>query len=395
MTLHHLLILLVICIHQQQLLELLFTFYTIQFQLLSSVAHFDSSGRLCQRPRKWRYRWNWNELREEPDDVFHRLFRFTKPNFLKLAELLRPFWPSETPHGGRRRLQMEQCMLMVLRRLSTTTQLDDLSNEFGAASSSIVRYTATMVDAVRKALLPHYMKWPSTPTERLALEYGFKQRAQQLGYIHMPGIVGAVDGTHIRLNQPPRRDAAAYFNRKKWPSINVLAVCDANGQFIYVNIGWPGSCHDSTVFDNSSLPQLLDEWKSSCYLIADSGFALRSTTMVQYDNDAKLTPRQEQFNETLKRNRGCIERSFGRLKQRFPRLKAMDFVGESTICRVIGMCFILHNFCESNADLWELADTPIETLLNEHDPAPHFGHAPADALRKRNALADDIFVHNL
>lgn len=39
----------------------------------------------------------------------------------------------------------------------------------------------------------------------------------------MPGIIGCVDGTHIRIMKPPS-DHAAYFNRKGYFSLNAMMV---------------------------------------------------------------------------------------------------------------------------------------------------------------------------
>jgi DDE superfamily endonuclease len=45
-----------------------------------------------------------------------------------------------------------------------------------------------------------------------------------------PGVVGCIDGTHIPV-KAPRNDRDSYINRKGFPSINVLAVCDEKTRF--------------------------------------------------------------------------------------------------------------------------------------------------------------------
>lgn len=42
-------------------------------------------------------------------------------------------------------------------------------------------------------------------------------------------ILGTVDGLHIP-NKAPRENPNAYYNRKKFPSVVLLAICDANLQ---------------------------------------------------------------------------------------------------------------------------------------------------------------------
>ena len=56
--------------------------------------------------------------------------------------------------------------------------------------------------------------------------------------------IGALDGTHIALTVL-EDDQMHYRGRKGIPTINVLAVCDFDLQFIYILIGWEGSAHDA------------------------------------------------------------------------------------------------------------------------------------------------------
>jgi len=79
----------------------------------------------------------------------------------------------------------------------------------------------------------------------------------------MPGVVGAVDGTHILITCPFNHEKA-YVNRKNYHSLNVQvnrdclidckvaiinnnkiqAICDENYEFLSVCATKPGSCHD-------------------------------------------------------------------------------------------------------------------------------------------------------
>lgn len=65
-------------------------------------------------------------------------------------------------------------------------------------------------------------------------------------YFCLLGILGALDGTHVEL-RVPRTEKPKYRNRKGQESVNVLAVCDVNMNFVYVLTGWEGSAADSRV----------------------------------------------------------------------------------------------------------------------------------------------------
>jgi hypothetical protein len=45
------------------------------------------------------------------------------------------------------------------------------------------------------------------------------------GIANFPNIVGAIDGTHVRIKSPST-DEYLYVNRKNYHSINVQGVCD-------------------------------------------------------------------------------------------------------------------------------------------------------------------------
>lgn len=61
-----------------------------------------------------------------------------------------------------------------------------------------------------------------------------------------------MDGKHIAIRKPTE-SGSQYFNYKKFFSIVLFAVVDANYQFMYVNVAANGSVCDSTVLENSSL----------------------------------------------------------------------------------------------------------------------------------------------
>ena len=70
---------------------------------------------------------------------------------------------------------------------------------------------------------PCFIKWPFTHDECAKIKNEFYTRG---GF---PGVVGYVDGTHVRL-QPPTQNENNYVNRKRFYSINVQGVCNHEGE---------------------------------------------------------------------------------------------------------------------------------------------------------------------
>lgn len=65
-------------------------------------------------------------------------------------------------------------------------------------------------------------------------------------YANFPNLIGAIDGKHIRVIKP-QHSRSQYFNYKKKISIVLLAICDANYNFIDMDVGCYGKAADSTI----------------------------------------------------------------------------------------------------------------------------------------------------
>lgn len=62
--------------------------------------------------------------------------------------------------------------------------------------------------------------------------------------------IGAIDGTHVPV-VVPADEQVAHTGRHGYTSQNVMAVCDFDMRFTFVVAGWPGSAHDTRIFNNT------------------------------------------------------------------------------------------------------------------------------------------------
>jgi len=120
----------------------------------------------------------------------------------------------------------------------------------------------------------------------------------------MPGIIGAIDCTHVAIQSPGSDDAEIYRNRKGFFSINVQLVCEPTGYIMDVVARWPGSVHDSTIFDNSQLRAMLETQQTRGCLVGDNGYACRRymLTPLNYPNTAA----ERAYNSAQVLGRNCI-----------------------------------------------------------------------------------------
>ncbi|XP_061188647.1 putative nuclease HARBI1 [Saccostrea echinata] len=166
------------------------------------------------------------------------------------------------------------------------------------------------------------------------------------GVHEFPGIIGAIDGSHIQI-EPPSENPQSYYNRKRFHSVILQGICKDDMQFIHTNIGWPGRVHDAKVLKNS------DVWDSGyqkCdfgrfHLLGDAAYPLRVWLLTPYRDTGHLSRQQTYFNKCLSSKRQIIERAFGLLKGRFHRLKYIYNRTIKNTCEIIQAACILYNVC--------------------------------------------------
>lgn len=90
------------------------------------------------------------------------------------------------------------------------------------------------------------LSMPNTQEGWLKISAGFENIA------NFPNCIGSIDGKHVRINCPAY-SGSLFSNYKKYYSIVLLAMCDSDYRFIYINVGACGTDSDSTIFKESAL----------------------------------------------------------------------------------------------------------------------------------------------
>ena len=99
-----------------------------------------------------------------------------------------------------------------------------------------------------------------------------KVKAEFYKIRQFPNVIGCIDGSHVPIQSPGGENAEIFRNRKGYFSVNIQAVCDANLVIRDIVARWPGSTHDSTMFNLSRLCASLEahEFQGVSYLLGDS-----------------------------------------------------------------------------------------------------------------------------
>lgn len=315
-------------------------------------------------------------------DNFRAMFRMTRPTFMEVCSYLQRL-PAFNPRpGGKHAISVDKQLLMTLWYLGCQENVNRVADRFGMSLSSVIRCRNRVLNSINTDLL-HFIKWPRNE-ELQALVNLFSQRN---GF---PGIVGALDGTHIEIRKPENH-AASYINRKQFYSLQLQAVCDFEMKFTHVFMGYPGSCHDARVCRNSDLwnngPQMCGVMN---HIIADAAYPLKNWLLTPYRDNGHLTAVQKRFNTYLSANRVVIERAFGLLKGRFRRLKYLDTELENGVDIILSCC-ILHNICLMNhEDVSEFLEQDIVDNDNIMNPPLLVFDDDGEAILKRNRIAANL-----
>ncbi|XP_058449128.1 putative nuclease HARBI1 [Malaya genurostris] len=182
-------------------------------------------------------------------------------------------------------------------------------------------------------------KFPSSDGEINKIKIGFFEKT---GF---PGVIGCINGTHVKI-VPPVCDKHLFYNRKGFYSFNV---CDYNLIIRYIDANHPGTCHDSFVWNGSSLNQLLrqryENGERNFWLLGDAGYTLTPFLITPFRIGRNTTERQTRFDEIHSKTRITVERSIEVVKNTFRCIlgaRQLHYKPEKAT-KIINVCAALHN----------------------------------------------------
>ncbi|XP_040075008.3 uncharacterized protein LOC115324640 [Ixodes scapularis] len=150
--------------------------------------------------------------------------------------------------------------------------------------------------------------------------------------------------THVRLHEIwilcPKHYTCITWN---FLGRSPLAVTGPQLQFYDVVVSWPGSVHDSRIFDNSRVRVLYEERRVPGVLLGDMGYACFFFLMTPLADPGPANTPRGRYQKAHIKTRNSVERAFGIWKRRFPCLDMRLQHKPRRAVQIITACAALHN----------------------------------------------------
>ncbi|KAI4455517.1 hypothetical protein MML48_9g00004453 [Holotrichia oblita] len=275
---------------------------------------------VVKRRKIYKERKNDFELLDELE--FFNRFRLTKQTVENILQQIDPMIRLPTNRGG---------CISPMHQLVLTLRFYAL----GDMQVAVADFVGT-IPKVSTAIVSPHQQMPTTREE-------IERTAEQFYNIaSFPRVIGAMDCTLIRIDSPGGDDADIFRCRKSYFALNVQIVSDSKLKIRNILARWPGSAHDQTISNNSSLQQAFGNRNFGKYLlIGDSGYSVQPYLMTKLQQTR--TAAENLYNESIIRTRNTVERQYGVWKRRFPILRLGMRMKFETVMNVIVATAILHN----------------------------------------------------
>lgn len=226
-----------------------------------------------RRPREFHER--RDVLHDLSDEELIKRYRLDRAGIVFVTDLVRQELSSPTVTN--RALTPEMKIIITLRYLATGKMQLCNADDLGVSQQTVSRVITEALEALSAPhIINRFLKFPANHQQH-------QIKADFYDIAGFPDVVGAIDGTHIRIVRPTEFEAE-YVNRKRYHSINVQVVFDAKYNIIDLEAKWPGSVHDSRILQESGLKTMFETGvvPAGCHLLGDSGYGSKTWLLTPY-----------------------------------------------------------------------------------------------------------------
>ncbi|KAM7302232.1 putative nuclease HARBI1 [Ixodes scapularis] len=274
-----------------------------------------------------------NPMERYNDGQFLARYRFTKGTVRELLGML----PLQTSTDCRGLPLTPMLQLLVTLRFYGAGTFQVVTGDLvNVSQPTVCRAVGVVTQLIARHLFQDLVHFPSAAQFNTVMLDFF-------ALAKFPGVTGCIDCTHVRIKSPGGDDAEVFRHRKGVFSINVQAVTGPQLQFYDVVVSWPGSVHDSRIFDNSRVRVLYEERRVPGVLLGDMGYACFFFLMTPLADPGPANTPRGRYQKAHIKTRNSVERAFGIWKRRFPCLDMRLQHKPRRAVQIITACAALHN----------------------------------------------------
>ena len=361
-------------------------FYFISLLFLLVARRKPRAARLFWVEPRQSTHWNyvervvWRTTDRMHEAKFKKFYRMSFAAFDNLLNMLIPFLRSRCVNQVRPQMEIKKIVACVIYRFAHGHSAEHMADRFKIGASTIRKYVDIVCDILCDGdkLFSQFISIPTGDRLKDIIS-DFQDLTR------MPNICGAIDGTHIPLAENPSKRitlaACDFYNRKKFNSTVLQAVCDSKKLFWNVCASQPGGVHDGGQFKVSSLYRSLKRReilqdpvvsiggvRCTPYLIGDAAYPIRTYLIKNWKAPNDL--QKKRFDHSMNSGRVVIEQAFGSLKNRWRILKHFNSRVDRAASVTIACCW-LHNYCE----MMNQPEPHVANVDLRRDPLVGFGNA--------------------
>ncbi|XP_065584575.1 uncharacterized protein LOC136043591, partial [Artemia franciscana] len=290
------------------------------------------------------------DLEKQDPQWYFEYLRMTPTKFKELLAIVKS--KIEKKHTNwRRPISAATRLALTIRHLATGESKRSLSYQYLIGRSTVTLIVAETTEAIWTSMKSQCLKPPTQSTFQTIADK-FMRRWD------FPNCIGAIDGKYIRL-RCPENSGSTYFCHKRFFSVVLMAVVDADYKFQFVDVGAEGSAGDSSIFARSSFGcAILNETIETPepkpipngtilphVFVADEAFPLKMNIMRPFPGGLSVADRQKRvYNYRLSRARLVVENAFGILAARWRIFNSPINCKVETVDSIVKACCCLHNF---------------------------------------------------
>ncbi|XP_050307342.1 uncharacterized protein LOC126747932 [Anthonomus grandis grandis] len=350
--------------------------YGIIYAYISSVQNKKNKKRAC-----WTKKWLeersqfghiplLKELRENNPNDFKNYLRMDCTTFDNLLQVLEQYLVKEDT-VMRMAIPPNERLMATLRFLATGRSYEDLKFSTAISPQALGYIIPETCKIIYEQLKNEYLKFPTTKEEWNSIAKDFENKW------HFINCGGALDGKHIRITSPAG-SGALYYNYKHFYSIVLMALVNANYEFIYVDVGKNGRMSDAGVIeytefyrrlseDALNLPDNTETTEHLNYVfVCDEAFALHRHILKPYPQK-DLNFEKRIYNYRLSRARNVVENAFGLIASRFRILHTCINLNVSKAKYIILAICVLHNYLRRHSSSYITSSTLDKENSETHE----------------------------